>query len=61
MKRQLIDILRLRVQKHVLFLHWVTLCCYKARNTKVIDMSDKDVVDQYNNTFVDNNISPVDD
>lgn len=61
MKRQLIDILRLRVQKTCPISSLGYSMLLQQETQKVIDMSDKDVVDQYNNTFVDNNISPVDD
>jgi len=59
MKRQLIDILRLRVQKTCPISSLGYSVMLQQETQKIIDMSDDDVAKEYNLMMVNNNITPV--
>ena len=59
MKRQLIDILRLRVQKTCPISSLGYSMMLQQETQKVIDMPDDQVASEYNQIFVNNDISPV--
>lgn len=59
MKRQLIDILRLRVQKACPISSFGYSMLLQQETQKVIDMPDQDVVKEYDQIFIDNKIDPV--
>ena len=59
MKRQLIDILRLRVQKSCPISSLGYSMMLQQETQKVIDMPDDQVTKEYNQIFVNNDVSPV--